>query len=71
MTFMVTKGHRGRRLGRAISKLEASVELSAKERQAKKSEEKSKQKMKADSGYSEDYQVENLRDASSRRKSSA
>jgi len=68
---MVTKGHRGRRLGKAISKLEASVELSAKESQAKKSEEKIKQEMKAASGFSEDYPVENLRDASSRRKSSA
>lgn len=68
---MVTKGHGGRKLGRAISKLEDSVELGAKESKAKKSEEKSKKNMKVASGYSEDYPVENLRDSSSRRKSLA
>ena len=66
---VVTKGHRGRRLGRTIRKMEASVEFSAKECQEKKAETKYKEKVQP--FECEDSPVENLRDAFNRRKGDA
>ncbi len=65
---VVTKGHRARRLGYAIRRMEASVELSSKETQAKVSEQKYKQKVKPQAD--EDSPVQDLRDAANRKKSS-
>lgn len=58
----VTKGQR--RLGRAIRKLEGSVELSSKESKAKEQEKAYKQKTQASQGYMGDSPVQNLRDLS-------
>ncbi len=65
---MVTKGHRARRLGRAIAKLEGSIELSSKESHAKEQERKYKEQTKREADIAEDYPVEDLRDRSNRRK---
>ncbi|MCW4005655.1 MAG: hypothetical protein NWF04_03530 [Candidatus Bathyarchaeota archaeon] len=60
---MVTKGQR--RIGRAIRKLEASVEFSPKECKAKISETKYREKTQAQQGYTADSPVQNLRDLAS------
>jgi len=57
-----TRGQR--RIGRTIRKLEASVELSAKESKAKESEKNYKRKTQKTLGYADDSPVENLRDPS-------
>ncbi|MCW4000746.1 MAG: hypothetical protein NWE93_10945 [Candidatus Bathyarchaeota archaeon] len=57
-----------RRLGRTIYKLGNSVELSSKEGKAKVTEQSYKQKAQESQGYGEDSPVENLRDASARKK---
>ena len=64
---MVTRGQR--RLGRAIRKLEGSVELSAKESKASEQEKKYKQKTQAAQGYDDDSPIQNLRDSSKQKKS--
>ncbi len=56
----VTRGQR--RIGRTISKLSNSVELSSKEGKAKTAEQDYKQKAQANQGYTNDSPVENLRD---------
>ena len=58
----VTKGQR--RIGRTIRKLEGSVELSTKESKAKEEEKKYKQQTQKSLGYSDDSQIQNLRDSS-------
>ena len=58
----VTKGQR--RIGRAIHKLEGSVELSAKESMAKVAEKKYKQQTQTAFGYTNDSPIQNLRDSS-------
>ena len=58
----VTRGQR--RLGRAIRKLEGSVELSSKESKAKVEEENYREKTQAESGFTDDSPVQNLRDYS-------
>lgn len=55
---VVTKGHSGRRLGRTIRNLDASVELSSKESQAKEAEKRYKEKTTADEA---DSPVQKLR----------
>ncbi len=62
----VTKGER--RLGRAIRKLENSVELSSKECKAKVSEMKYKQKTQEELGFTDDSPVMNLRDPAKQKK---
>jgi hypothetical protein len=56
----VTKGQR--RIGRTIRKLEASVELSAKESKACEQEKKYKQKTQTSLGYADSSPIQNLRD---------
>ncbi len=56
-----TRGQR--RIGKTIHKLENSVELSSKEGKAKLAEQKYKQKTRESQGYTDDYPVQNLRDA--------
>ena len=62
----VTRGQR--RLGRAIRKLEGSVELSSKESHSKVAEENYKRKTQTDLGYTNDSPIQNLRDPLKRQK---
>ena len=62
----VTRGQR--RIGRTISKLGNSVELSSKEGKAKLAEQDYKQKVQVSQGYSDDSPVQNLRDLTKRQK---
>ena len=67
---VVTKGHGGRRLGRTIRKIEASVELSSKESRAKVQEHEYKAKAhqsRADEGSP----VQNLRSLAARNRDSS
>ncbi len=62
---VVTKGQRARRLGYAIRRMEASVELSSKEAQAKVAEQNYRQKVKPQ--VDEDSPVQDLRDVANRK----
>jgi len=64
---MVTRGQR--RLGRTIRTLENSVELSAKESKARESEKKYRETIQAQSEFSEDSPVQNLRYLNQKEKS--
>ncbi len=64
---VVTKGHSGRRLGRTIHRLEASVELSSKESSAKKAEHGYMEKTRPVCGDA-DSPVQNLRNLAARKK---
>ncbi len=65
---MVTRGQRS--LGRTIRKLSNSVEFSNKESRAKESEKKYKQNIRKRLGYTDDYPVQDLREASTYQKDS-
>jgi hypothetical protein len=57
-------------LGRAIRKLENSVELSCKEGKAKEDEKKYKQKTQTAMGYNDDSPIQNLLDQAKWKKES-